>query len=103
MARVTKSREVDVAENGRPSLKGEDADTLRDYYYQMLLIRRFEERTSEMYTKAKIGGYCHLNLGEEATIIGLMAVLHVVTLGVLMAAFPSTVRPCSDPSTSATS
>jgi pyruvate dehydrogenase E1 component alpha subunit len=41
----------------------------------MLLLRRFEERTSEMYTKAKIGGYCHLNLGEEATIVGLMAAL----------------------------
>jgi pyruvate dehydrogenase E1 component alpha subunit len=41
----------------------------------MLLIRRFEERTSEMYVKAKIGGYCHLNLGEEATIVGLMAAL----------------------------
>jgi pyruvate dehydrogenase E1 component alpha subunit len=41
----------------------------------MLLLRRFEERTGEMYTKAKIGGYCHLNLGEEATIVGLMAAL----------------------------
>jgi pyruvate dehydrogenase E1 component alpha subunit len=75
MAKVTKPREVDVAENGRPSLAGEDVDTLRGYYYQMLLLRRFEERTSEMYTKAKIGGYCHLNLGEEATIVGLMAAL----------------------------
>jgi pyruvate dehydrogenase E1 component alpha subunit len=41
----------------------------------MVLIRRFEERTGEMYTRAKIGGYCHLNLGEEATIVGLMAAL----------------------------
>jgi pyruvate dehydrogenase E1 component alpha subunit len=41
----------------------------------MLLLRRFEERTSEMYIKAKIGGYCHLNLGEEATIVGLTAAL----------------------------
>jgi pyruvate dehydrogenase E1 component alpha subunit len=41
----------------------------------MLLIRRFEERTGEMYTKARIGGYCHLNLGEEATIVGLMSAL----------------------------
>ena len=41
----------------------------------MVLLRRFEERAREMYTKAKIGGYCHLNLGEEATIIGLMAAL----------------------------
>ncbi|PDW00536.1 pyruvate dehydrogenase (acetyl-transferring) E1 component subunit alpha [Candidatus Viridilinea mediisalina] len=48
---------------------------LRHYYYQMVLMRRFEERTNEMYVKAKIGGYCHLNLGEEATIVGLMAAL----------------------------
>src|SRR2546427_810193 len=35
-----------------------------------LLIRRFEERAQVEYTKAKIGGYCHLNLGEEATVVG---------------------------------
>jgi pyruvate dehydrogenase E1 component subunit alpha len=39
----------------------------------MLLIRRFEEKTAEMYQRAKIGGYCHLNLGEEATCVGLSA------------------------------
>ena len=37
----------------------------------MLLIRRFEEKTAEMYQRARIGGYCHLNLGEEATCVGL--------------------------------
>ena len=37
---------------------------------QMQLIRRFEERVQEQYTKAKIGGYCHLNIGEEATVVG---------------------------------
>src|SRR2546427_12554817 len=36
----------------------------------MQLIRRFEERAQEQYTKAKIGGYCHLNIGEEATGVG---------------------------------
>ncbi|HCJ35526.1 MAG TPA: pyruvate dehydrogenase (acetyl-transferring) E1 component subunit alpha, partial [Ktedonobacter sp.] len=36
----------------------------------MVLVRRFEEKTGEMYSKARIGGYCHLNLGEEATVIG---------------------------------
>jgi pyruvate dehydrogenase E1 component alpha subunit len=39
----------------------------------MLLIRRFEEKTAEMYQRAKIGGYCHLNLGEEATCVGMCA------------------------------
>jgi pyruvate dehydrogenase E1 component alpha subunit len=67
---TTETTEPDVAR-----LAGEDPATLQHYYYQMLLIRRFEERAGEMYTKAKIGGYCHLNLGEEATIVGLMAAL----------------------------
>ena len=56
-----------------PLPKGEDKDTLLHYYYQMALIRRFEEKSSEMYTKAFIGGYCHLNLGEEATVVGFCA------------------------------
>lgn len=59
----------------RPALLGEDVDTLRGYYRQMVLIRRFEERAAQGYTQAKIGGYCHLNLGEEATVVGLMAAL----------------------------
>lgn len=67
--------ESGVAANGQHDLKQESPETLRHYYYQMLFIRRFEERAGEMYTKAKIGGYCHLNLGEEATIVGLMAAL----------------------------
>jgi pyruvate dehydrogenase E1 component alpha subunit len=53
-----------------PLPEGEDRETLLKYYHEMLLIRRFEEKTGEMYTKARIGGYCHLNLGEEATVVG---------------------------------
>jgi pyruvate dehydrogenase E1 component alpha subunit len=37
---------------------------------RMQLIRRFEERAGEMYAKAKIGGFLHLCIGEEATIVG---------------------------------
>ncbi len=51
----------------------EDRDTLVHYYHQMLLVRRFEEKAGEMYNKARIGGYCHLNLGEEATVVGFCA------------------------------
>lgn len=51
-------------------LKNEDKTTLLHYYYQMVLIRLFEEKSGEMYNKARIGGYCHLNLGEEATVVG---------------------------------
>ena len=56
-----------------PLSKDEDRDTLLHYYTQMGLIRHFEEKASEMYTKARIGGYCHLNLGEEATVAGFGA------------------------------
>ncbi|MVZ99979.1 pyruvate dehydrogenase (acetyl-transferring) E1 component subunit alpha [Actinomadura sp. LD22] len=58
-----------------PGGPAESAETLVAYYRQMLLIRRFEERAARAYTEAKIGGYCHLNLGEEATVVGLMAAL----------------------------
>jgi pyruvate dehydrogenase E1 component alpha subunit len=51
-------------------LENEDRDTLIRYYHQMLFVRHFEEKSAEMYNKARIGGYCHLNLGEEATVVG---------------------------------
>jgi dihydrolipoamide dehydrogenase len=56
-------------------LTREHRDDLLKLYRQMYLIRRFEERTQVEYTKAKIGGYCHLNLGEEATVVGGIAAL----------------------------
>jgi pyruvate dehydrogenase E1 component alpha subunit len=34
----------------------EDRNTLVNYYYQMLLVRRFEEKAGEMYNRARIGG-----------------------------------------------
>ena len=69
-----------TAETGEsPATEGDYAaeppETLVDYYRQMALIRSFELRADEMYRRAKIGGYCHLNLGEEATVVGLMAAL----------------------------
>src|ERR1700694_1615502 len=51
-------------------LAKENRDYLLKLHRLMQLIRRFEERTQEQYTKAKIGGYCHLNIGEEATVVG---------------------------------
>jgi pyruvate dehydrogenase E1 component alpha subunit len=42
----------------------------REWLEAMLLIRRFEERAGEMYAKAKVGGFLHLAIGEEATIVG---------------------------------
>ncbi len=41
----------------------------------MLLIRRFEERSAEMYALGKIGGFCHLYIGEEAVAVGAVDAL----------------------------
>jgi pyruvate dehydrogenase E1 component alpha subunit len=41
-----------------------------EWLQTMMLIRRFEERAGEMYAKAKVGGFLHLAIGEEATIVG---------------------------------
>ncbi|WP_280392711.1 pyruvate dehydrogenase (acetyl-transferring) E1 component subunit alpha [Nocardia brasiliensis] len=53
----------------------EDPAVLRGLFRDMLFVRRFEERTAQSYQQAKIGGYCHLNLGEEATVVGLGAAM----------------------------
>ncbi len=53
----------------------EEGERLIDFYRRMVFIRRFEERAARGYTQALIGGYCHLNLGEEAAVVGLMSAL----------------------------
>ncbi len=40
-------------------------------FSQMLLIRRFEERASQMYGMGLIGGFCHLYIGQEAVVVGM--------------------------------
>jgi pyruvate dehydrogenase E1 component alpha subunit len=52
-----------------------DAELQIELYRQMVLIRRFEEKTSQMYQKGHIGGFCHLYIGEEAVGIGAIAAL----------------------------
>jgi pyruvate dehydrogenase E1 component alpha subunit len=47
-----------------------EPEVAREWLETMTLIRRFEERAGEMYAKAKVGGFLHLAIGEEATIVG---------------------------------
>lgn len=47
----------------------------RELLYQMLLIRRFEEKAAEEYTKTKIRGFLHLYIGEEAVATGVISAL----------------------------
>jgi len=52
-----------------------DRQTLVDIYHQMLLVRRFEEKSAEAYSAGKIGGFCHLYIGQEAVAIGAISAI----------------------------
>ena len=52
-----------------------DRNDILSLYRQMLLIRRFEEKSAEMYALAKIAGFLHLYIGEEAIAVGTIAAL----------------------------
>src|SRR5689334_10755057 len=76
----TKSRKSRQAANGGPDGKQgthelPDRETALEMLHKMQLIRHFEERAQEMYMKARIGGFLHLAIGEEATIVGVTSVL----------------------------
>ena len=52
-----------------------DRSTLKGIYRQMLLVRRFEEKSAEAYSAGKIGGFCHLYIGQEAVAIGAISAI----------------------------
>ena len=54
----------------KPNVSG---DELTQYYRDMLLIRRFEEKAGQLYGMGLIGGFCHLYIGQEAVVVGLEA------------------------------
>ena len=57
------------------AIKKTDKKTLRAMLYQMVLGRRFEEKCAEVYRMGKIGGFCHLYIGQEAIAVGSMMAL----------------------------
>jgi pyruvate dehydrogenase E1 component alpha subunit len=48
-----------------------------EFYRQMLLIRRFEEKAGQLYGLGLIGGFCHLYIGQEAVAVGIQSALEV--------------------------
>ena len=71
------TEETTAARKGeqKARIKGLDRDTLINLYYQMLLVRRFEEKSAESYSMGKIGGFCHLYIGQEAVAIGAISAI----------------------------
>jgi pyruvate dehydrogenase E1 component alpha subunit len=60
-----------------------DESMLIEWYRQMVLIRRFEQRSAELYQQGKIGGFLHLYIGQEAVVVGSVGAKqdgdHVIT------------------------
>ena len=50
-----------------------NSEAQKKLYYDMLLIRRFEERSGQLYGMGLIGGFCHLYIGQEAVVVGMQA------------------------------
>src|SRR3954471_14038428 len=55
--------------------QGTTVEQRRELLHSMLLQRRFEERCAEAYALGKIGGFCHLYIGQEAISTGVMSML----------------------------
>jgi pyruvate dehydrogenase E1 component alpha subunit len=73
-------KQAAASANGVPEIKVDDfaglsQERLTTLLYQMTLIRRFEEKAAESYSYGKIGGFCHLYIGQEAVAVGALAAL----------------------------
>ena len=74
--RQTLKQDHDTAkQNKKGRLASLDSETLIQLYRQMLLIRRFEEKSAEVYSAGKIGGFCHLYIGQEAVAVGALSAI----------------------------
>lgn len=79
----TENAEAAVSQEDHQELKQEqkdriesiDRETLTRLLHQMILIRRFEEKCAESYSLGKIGGFCHLYIGQEAVAVGALSAL----------------------------
>ena len=70
------SADRDAVKKGQKQhLADYDRKTLIELLRQMLLIRRFEEKSAEAYSMGKIGGFCHLYIGQEAVAVGAISAI----------------------------
>ena len=73
-AAVSGDNAAAIADSG-PAASADGAAFRKELLRSMLLQRRFEERCAEAYALGKIGGFCHLYIGQEAISAGTMSVL----------------------------
>jgi pyruvate dehydrogenase E1 component alpha subunit len=75
-ARTSPPDEPDTPRPPEPKRYKATKDELLDFYKEMLLIRRFEERAGQLYGLGLIGGFCHLYIGQEAVAVGLQSAMN---------------------------
>ena len=76
-AAVLQSQPPEIERPPQPQRFKADKDQLLQFYREMLLIRRFEERAGQLYGLGLIGGFCHLYIGQEAVAVGLQSAMTV--------------------------
>lgn len=78
MSKAAESRSAGIEKKKKPTGKtagGSEKAFRTELLRQMLLIRRLEEKSAQMYGLRKIGGFCHLYIGQEAVAVGAVAAL----------------------------
>jgi pyruvate dehydrogenase E1 component alpha subunit len=70
-----KQERDEAKERQKDRLSGLSREQAIELYRQMILIRRFEEKSAEAYVAGKIGGFCHLYIGQEAVGVGSISAI----------------------------
>jgi pyruvate dehydrogenase E1 component alpha subunit len=70
----SRTKDAKAAPKSNGAAASIDKEQLLEFYRQMLLIRRFEERAGQLYGMGLIGGFCHLYIGQEAVAVGVQSV-----------------------------
>ena len=70
----SKSKKKSTTKKTSKNNKNDEIEQLKKFYYDMLLIRRFEEKAGQLYGMGLIGGFCHLYIGQEAVVTGINSV-----------------------------
>jgi pyruvate dehydrogenase E1 component alpha subunit len=74
-ASARSSGAASAAASNTPKRYAANREELLQFYREMVLIRRFEERAGQLYGLGLIGGFCHLYIGQEAVAVGLQSAL----------------------------
>jgi pyruvate dehydrogenase E1 component alpha subunit len=75
MAKVGQVKKVNQKDKVDEVGKAYPVKLLKKFLHDMMLIRRFEEKSAQMYGLQKIGGFCHLYIGQEASGVGSIAAI----------------------------